>query len=205
MLLQRNSGAVGMFSVIASSGNTGAAPPAVGQGEHGRAANEDLGVLEAVLARLGEHAQRHRSARHPVAAGVGEHADEDLVGVQGAQHGPAAVQQGDELAAGQLVQRRHRLEVGIGAVEEVLGQPRKGGAQPPTLHAPPAAGCRDRVETPEQRHLLADLTRETEVDGDVSLDADDDVAGGDVRRRRRRRHHGRARRRGGTHRCARVG
>ena len=53
-----------------------------GERQHGRAADEDLLVVEPVLARLGQDPQRHRGARHPVAAGVGEHADEDLVGVE---------------------------------------------------------------------------------------------------------------------------
>ena len=58
----------------------------------------------------------------PVAAGVGEHADEDLVGVQRPQDGLAAVEQGDQLPARQLGERRNRLEIGVGAVEQVLGQ-----------------------------------------------------------------------------------
>ena len=123
--------AVGMLSVIASSGRTGAGGHLrTGERQHGGAANEDLLVVEAVLARLGEHAQCDGCAGHPIAARVGEHADEDLVGVQGAQDGPAAVQQGDELSAGELVQRWNGFEVGVRPVEEVLGQAGQGGTQP---------------------------------------------------------------------------
>ena len=146
-----------MLSVIASSGSTGAAATCGPvSAKHGGTANEDLLVVEAVLAGFGEHAQRHRRAGHPVAAGVGEHADEDLVGVEGPQDGPAAVQQGDELAAGELVQRRHGLEIGVRAVEEVLGQAGQGGPQPshPPCPAQPAAGGY-RVEPVEQGLLAA--------------------------------------------------
>ena len=103
---------------------------------------EHLSVVEPVLAGLGQHPQRHRRTGHPVAAGVGEHADEDLVGVQGTEHPVAAVEQTDELAAGELGQRRHRLEVGVDPVEELLGQRRHRGSEPADLPgaAEPARG-----------------------------------------------------------------
>ena len=61
------------------------------------------------------------------------------------------------------------------------------------LHAPrrrraAGTGLRRRSSV-----IFLRISRETQVDGDVSLDADDDVAGGDVRRRRRPgQHHGAA-------------
>ena len=66
-----------------SSGSSGAgATRGAREREHDRAAGEDLVVAQAVLARFDQHAQRHRRAGHPVAAGVGEHAHQDLVRVQ---------------------------------------------------------------------------------------------------------------------------
>ena len=56
---------------------------------------EHLGVGEAVLARFGQHPQGDRCPRHPVAAGVGEHADEDLVGVERPEHPVAPMEEPD--------------------------------------------------------------------------------------------------------------
>ena len=99
---------------------------------------EDLLVAQPVLAGLDEHPQRHRRAGHPVAAGVGEHAHEDLVGVQRPQDRLAAVEQGDQLAAGELgAAAGTRLEVGVDPVEQVLGEAGAGRARSrPTRHAP---------------------------------------------------------------------
>ena len=57
--------------------------------------------------------------------------------MQRSQDRPAPVQQGDELPAGQLVQRRHRLQVGVDPVEQVLRQPRQRGPQPAGAPRPP--------------------------------------------------------------------
>ena len=152
-----------------------------GQGQHGRAPGDDLLVGQAVLASLGENPQRHRRAGHEVAAGVGEHAHEDLVRVQRTQDEPAAVEHADQLPARQLGERRDVLEVGVGAVEEVLGEPGQRGAEAPDPPGPAqVAGGGDRVQLVERRVLGLDLAREAQVDGDVPIDADDDVAGVDV-------------------------
>ena len=90
--------------------------------EHDRAAREDLGVAQAVLTCADQHAQRHRRAGHPVVAGLGEHPHHDLVGVQRTQDHAAPMQQRGELEARELVERRDRFEIGVDAVEQVLGQ-----------------------------------------------------------------------------------
>ena len=167
-------------------------PGHLGSGERqdGRAPNEDLLVVESVLARLGQDPQRHRGARHPVAAGVGEHADEDLVGVERPQDGPAAMQQGDQLPARELGERRNGLEIGVRAVEEMFGEAGQRRPQPSHPPRPPqAAGGGDRVQPVEQRQLGLDLPGQAQVDGDVAVDAHDDLAAGHVRLGGRARQH----------------
>ena len=82
-----------------------------------------------------------------VVSGVDEQPHQDLVRVQGAEHVPAAVQEREELPAGERRQLGHGAQVGVGAVEEVLGQVGEGGAaagRPATRRA--AGGRRHRVQ-----------------------------------------------------------
>ena len=64
------------------------------------------------------------------------------MGVERPQDRPAAVQQGDQLPAGEIAQRRHGLEIGIRAIEEMLGEAGQGGPQPARPATRRAAGGR---------------------------------------------------------------
>ena len=107
-------------------------------------------VAQAVPAGLGQHPQRHRGPGQPRGAGVGQHPHEDLVGVQRAQHHAAAVQQGDELAAGELgrgrAPPRGRHRPGRGGASASAGQRRPAAAplaRRRAAGAPPGSGSGD--------------------------------------------------------------
>ena len=105
--------------------------------------------------------------------------------MEGSQDRPAPVDEGEELAAGELVERGDGLEVGVDPVEQVsrpAGAGRPAGARPAT--PPGAAGPPGRGFSRCHRVGLGpDLAGEVEVDGHVPADDDDDLA----RRRARRR------------------
>ena len=147
------------------------------QREHDGAALEDLLIGQPVLACLGEHPQRHRGARHPVPTGVGEHAHQDLVGVQGPKDGVAAVEQCDQLAARELGQCGHRLQVRVGTIEQALGEDGQRRAEP--THPPctaQLAQAGDRAQLLPDAVLRFDLPGEAEVDRDMAGDVHDHVA-----------------------------
>ena len=82
--------------------------------------------------------KRDRRPGHPVVAGLGEHPHHDLVGVQRTEDHSAPMHQRRELEARELVERRHRFEVGVDAVEQVLGASaaaRPGADRRAMLHA----------------------------------------------------------------------
>ena len=119
------------------------ADPGRREGEHGRAAQDDLVVADPVPAGLDQDPQGDRGAGHPVVAGLGEHPHEDLVGVQGPQDRAAAVDQGEELAAGQA---RRGAGPPPGRCRRAAGGPRPGGGARPA-GGPPArrpAACGPR-------------------------------------------------------------
>ena len=108
------------------------------------------------------------------------------------QDGATAMKQGDELPARQLGERGDRLEIGVGAVEEVLGQAGQCRAESPNPPGTPhSAGRRDRVQPVEQRQLGPDLAGEAQIDRDVSVHAHDDLAGPQLCGRGRARQHDR--------------
>ena len=101
--------------------------------------------------------------------------------MEGAEHGLAAAEEGEELAAREVGQRRHPLEVGVDLVEEVLGQ--AGHGRPEAADLPGRAGLAeggDRVEPAADRALGDDLAGQLQVDGHVALDGDDDQGVGQV-------------------------
>ncbi len=150
--------------------------PRAGEGEHDGAAGEQVLVGQSVASPLGEHQQSDGGPSHPVAPGVGEHAHEDLVGVEGAQHAATSVQECDELAVGERIDRRHVLQVRVHAVEQRLREPGEGG--PETADAPgrlQPAQCGQRVQPVEQGPLRHDLPGELQVDGDVAVDRHHDL------------------------------
>ena len=134
---------VGMCSAIASAGSTGRRGHLRrGEREHGRAAGEDLLVVRpswraSASTRSATDAPVIRLP--PVSVSMPMRIS---WACSARRIGPAAVQQRDQLPAGQLVQRRHGLEVGVGAVEEVLGQAGQRGPQPPDPPRAAQAGGR---------------------------------------------------------------
>ena len=93
---------------------------------------------------------------------------------------------GDELAARQLGQLRHRFEVGV---EPGRGAARRGSAAPRGADRRCHAPRRRRsggygVQLLEERALRRDLSGEAQVDGDVAGDGHDDLAGRQLLARR---------------------
>ena len=134
-------------------------------------------IGQPVLACLGEHSQRHRGARHPVPAGVGEHAHQDLVGVQGPKDRVAAVEQCDQLAARELGQCGHRLEVRVGTIEQALGEDGQRRAEP--THPPRTAQLAHaghRAQLLPDALLRFDLPGEAKIDRDMAGNIHDHVA-----------------------------
>ena len=67
--------------------------------------------------------------------------------MQGPEHPVAAVEEADQLAAGELRERRHRREVRVDPLDEPLRQDGQGGAEPTDLpRAPQATHGRHRVQ-----------------------------------------------------------
>ena len=161
------------WTAVASLGQDSApGDPGAVERQHGRAPGEDLLVGQAVLSGLDEHAQRHRRAGHAVAAGVGEHAHEDLVGVQRTQ---------DDAGRGATARCSCRLvrssSAGTASRSASVRSSRcsasrgKRGAQPPDPpRAAQAADGGDRVQLVSDAALGLDLAREPQIDGDVPVD-----------------------------------
>ena len=71
--------------------------------------------------------------------------------MEGAEHPVTAMEEADQLAAGQRRERRHRRKVRVDPLDEPLRQDRQGGAEPTDLpRAPQATHGRHRVQPLEE-------------------------------------------------------